>query len=186
MKIASQVEYNFSDERAKKMSARDFICQYLDSSHVDIVMQCAYDLNLTTEEATAYAMAMFNSIQDIFYFHHNLELGEISVTTVRDNGDVTNVADRKKIFSFREALKEPYLSNRSKNVVRVVSYLKKQSNNKKRLVEGIQIENPEVYFRKKKKMQEANKKRWAKKSYAKVKRIKKKAAKRWAWANESQ
>lgn len=174
MKIASQVEYNFKDDRRVRQSARDFICQYLDSTHVDLILKIAYEMDLTTEDATAYAMAFFNGLQDLFYFHHNLELGEISVTTVRDNGEVTNITDKKKVFSFREALKEPYFGNRKKNIERVISYLKRQSNNKKRFVEGIQINNPEVYFRKKERASKKAKKAYYEKVMKpKLKRIRK-------------
>jgi hypothetical protein len=74
MKISSLVEYNFKDDRLKRESAREFICQFLDSSQVDMVMECAYELNMTVEQSTAYALAMFNAIQDLWYFHYNMKL----------------------------------------------------------------------------------------------------------------
>lgn len=183
MKIAPPKTYNFSDERLKRESAREFICQYLDSEHVDLVMKCAYELNLSTEEATAYALAMFNAIQDMFYFHMDLKLGEVTVKTIRTSiPDVTTVKDKAKIFFFREFMQEPYITNRSKARARVVKYLVTQTGKKARLLDKRQkFVNAEKYAEKKEKQRKKRQKETYVAYREKQKRIKKRRKKNIEW-----
>lgn len=182
MKFSKRVNYNFDIERYKKESAREFITQFLDESHVDIVMKMAYENNMSVEHSTAYALAMFNALQDLFYFHYDLVLGEIKVEVVRTlNGETTNVKDRDLIFSFREALQEPYFTNRNKSYIRVKSSLTAACRNKDRFVEGIKNKNPKSWAKKEKKrkekLSEASKRRYIEKR----RRIQKKRKRDWGY-----
>lgn len=182
MNIAHASSYNFTDKRAKKESAREFIAQFFDAGHVDLIISMAYEMNMSVEDATAYALAMFNAIQDLFYSHHDLDLGEVSISTIRTSApDVTSVKVRDKVMKIRGLLKEPYFTNRSLMAYRVIPYLKKQSENKKRLVEGIQLANPEQYHKKKAKKADRKRVEQNEKQKAKQKRLRKIKAKRWEW-----
>ena len=181
MKISSLVEYNFKDDRLKRESAREFICQFLDSSQVDMVMECAYELNMTVEQSTAYALAMFNAIQDLWYFHYNMKLGRITVTTTTES---TPITDRDRIIRFRQYMMEPYFSYRPIKINQILAYLKRQSKNMNRLSDDgrIKFENEKKYIKKKEKERKKKRAASVKKYLAKKKKAKKKWYKNSEWS----
>lgn len=109
MNVSLRHKYAYSSERYKRESAREFIEQYFDSSHVPIVMSLAEELNMTIEEATANALAMFNSMQDLFNMHHTLHLHHVKIEPLK--GIPRRHEDREFVFEYRRYLKEPYLKN---------------------------------------------------------------------------
>jgi hypothetical protein len=183
MKIASQVDYNFKDDRLKKESAREFVCQYLDAEHFDVVMQCAYDLNMTTEDSLAYAVAMFNAIQDIFYFHYNIKLGRISVNTViKQDGYCTPVKDEKKIFSIRAKFTGKFIKSRIKSLPTILNYLKRECAKPDRMKgRGIKLKDEEKYNKKKEAARRKKRREDSRNQYKKLKKIKAKRRKAWDW-----
>lgn len=122
MKIANRNTHQFSTIRLKKTSAREFIEHHFDSSHVPIVMEMAEELNLSTEESTAYALAMFNTIQDLINMHHHIELPGMLIKTLHKVAETDK--QREFVYHCRESLKQPYIKNAAKVWLFVKSRLK--------------------------------------------------------------
>jgi hypothetical protein len=185
MNIAPQSSYNLTEERHRKESPSEYVSHFMDVQHTEFVMSCAETMHMSVEDATAYALAMFNALQDLVYFHYDLELGDIEVTTIRtsiSDGSITNVKDKNRIIKFREGLKEPYFTNRNKVVESSLRHLKGQSESEARLA-GCTVKVSEIAKKSKvriAKKKEADKKA-AKKRSEKYKRMKKWKDKRWGW-----
>lgn len=185
MKLSSIIDYRFSDVRAKKQSAREFIETYLDSEHVNIILRLAEELNMTTEDATAHALAFFDSVQDLFNMQCDIELNGISVF-VRNEDLEAN--DKRTINALRKFAVEPF-KNSLKASKNVKSGLKKRADYWLDYDAAIQkmrdreagIEETRIQKQRRKWRQYTN--RYKRKTYyPKMRRIRKMARKRWEWA----
>lgn len=182
MKISHRDNYLFKNDRKPKQSASDFVSVYLPASHAEFVIKCAEELNLTVEDATAYAMAMFNSIQDLFFFHMNFSISGMEVTTIRKDipcySDISTIENNKKVEKIREMLIEPYFKSRDKCYTRVAAHLKLLADNKEKMDDsGDRIKD------KKKEVAERieRRKKSIKKAQAKAKRIRKLKRKKYSY-----
>ncbi len=119
MNINPQSTYNFTEKRLKRESPREFVSNFMNEQFTPLIIKLSEDLNMTTEDATAYALAFFNSVQDIFWFHHNLDLGPFKIYSIRNKPlDYTPIPMQKKIYKLRELMREPYFTNRTEAVSR--------------------------------------------------------------------
>lgn len=172
MKIASRNEFRFSSDRRKKQTAREFIEEHLDSSHVNIIMALAEEMNMTTEDATAYAVAFFNTIQDLFYMHYNIDIKGVKILTEEDGNTKFG----------RRFLKEPYLFNAYKASTLMNDRISKQIKRSMIVTKG-EIKRKEIEKRKKEVIFKRNQKKNNAKSNEKRRLAKRRIIKRWSWAS---
>lgn len=180
MKIANQTSYNFTENRQKRESAREFVSNFMDAGLTDIVLQCAMEMNMSVEDATAYALAFFNSLQDLFYFHSNLSLPDVEIiTTSTQCGIITGTRVRNKVYKLRSNLHEPYFTNRYIAQVKARAWL---------LREVVKVKKPTLIDKKKAEKKEKHdremKRKRSERNNEKQRRYKKAIAKNWAWMVE--
>lgn len=176
MKIAKYVGKNFSKERLRGESPREYALKYFSDEHVDIILGLSEEMNLSTEEAVGYALAMFNSLQDLFNMHVNLTLPNVGVATTEPKDE-----DEKKVkfaFKMRGFLKEPYAANAHKAYEEAIIRLPKKV---KRAITPTkaQIRKQEVLDNKQKKKQTIKNRLERRKERAKKYRLREKLADRY-------
>ena len=105
-------------KRKENESVVDYIARSgLDPIHAPLIFSMVEELHMTTEVALAHALAMFNAVQDMCYFHYPVikldpfQIDAVQPSLAKGNGYEINAALKKNYFPVRNGIVRSAISH---------------------------------------------------------------------------